>query len=215
MTSRACLAEAFATFLLVVIGAGSVLAGGSRLEIALAHGLALMAGIYAIAGISGAHINPAVSVAMWATKKMKGQTAAYYIIAQLIGAAVAGYALLVVFGNPAVAVNRLSPGITVGEGLLTEAILTAILVFVIFATAIHQKSEHAGFVIGGYLAAAHLVALEITGSSLNPARTFGPALASGFWTNHIVYWVGPIVGAVIAGLVYQSFFMKKEAKGKK
>ncbi|HLC77192.1 MAG TPA: MIP/aquaporin family protein [archaeon] len=208
------LAEAIATFALVFVGAAAVLAGTGTLAIAFAHGLVLAVMIYAIAHISGAHINPAVSIAMWATKRMKGIEAAKYVISQLIGASVAAVILTGIYGNVAPAVNNLAPGVSVGTGLLVEIILTFFLVFVIFATVVDKRSNshHAALAIGFVLIFDHIIGLSITGSSMNPARTFGPALASGMWANHLVYWVGPILGALVAAYLYQTVFLKKKRK---
>ena len=188
------LAEAIATFALVFVGAASVLAGTGTLAIAFAHGLVLAAMIYAIAHISGAHINPAVSIAMWATRRMKGLEAIKYIISQLIGASVAAVCLTEIYGNVAMSVNNLAPAVTPLNGIFIEAILTFFLVFVIFGIAVDKRgsTHHPGLAIGFVLIFDHIIGLSLTGASMNPARTFGPALASGMWANHLVYWVGPI-----------------------
>ncbi len=206
------LAEAIATFALIFVGAASVLAGTGTLGIAFAHGLVLAAMIYAVAHISGAHINPAVSIAMWATKRMKGIEAAKYIVSQLIGASIAAFLLTGIYGNVASSVNNLAPSIGFGQGVLIEAILTFFLVFVIFGIAVDKRSNghHAALAIGFVLIFDHIIGLSLTGASMNPARTFGPALASGFWTNHLVYWIGPIVGALVAAFLYQKAFLGKK-----
>jgi len=151
---------------------------------------------------------------MWATKRMKGIEAAKYVISQLIGASVAAVILTGIYGNVAPAVNNLAPGVSVGTGLLVEIILTFFLVFVIFATVVDKRSNshHAALAIGFVLIFDHIIGLSITGSSMNPARTFGPALASGMWANHLVYWVGPILGALVAAYLYQTVFLKKKRK---
>lgn len=205
------LAEAIATFALIFIGAGSVLAGADLVGIALAHGLVLAAMIYATGHISGAHINPAVTISMWATKRMPSTEAVKYIISQLVGASVAAFMLAGIYGNVAPSVNNLGAGVSLGTGLLVEIVLTFLLVFTIFATAVDKRSSsgHAALAIGFVLVFEHIMALSLTGASMNPARTFGPALASGMWANHLVYWVAPIVGALIAAFLYQKAFMKK------
>lgn len=205
------LAEAIATFALIFVGAGSVLAGVGTLGIAFAHGLVLAAMIYATAHISGAHINPAVSIAMWATKRMKSLEALKYIVSQLIGASIAAFLLTVFYGNVATSVNNLAAGVSLGEGILIEAVLTFFLVFIIFGTAVDKKGSghHAALAIGFVLIFDHIIGLSLTGASMNPARTFGPALASGFWANHLVYWIGPIVGALVAAFMYQKAFLKR------
>jgi len=203
------LAEAIATFALIFVGAGSVMAGTGLLGISFAHGLVLVVMIYATAHISGAHINPAVTISMWATKRMQPAQAAKYIVSQLAGASVAAFALTGIYGNIAPSVNNLGPGVSLGTGLLVEIILTFFLVFAIFATAVDKKSnEHAALAIGFVLIFDHIIGLALTGASMNPARTFGPALASGMWMNHLVYWIGPVIGALIAAFLYQKAFMK-------
>lgn len=205
------LAEAIATFALVFIGAGSVLANASTLGIAFAHGLVLSVMIYATVHISGAHINPVVSIAMWATKRMKLAETMKYIIAQLVGASVAAFLLAGIYGNVAGSVNNLGAGISVAQGLMVEIILTFFLVFTIFATSVDKKNDsmHAPLAIGFVLVFDHIMGLALTGASMNPARTFGPALASGMWTNHFIYWIGPVIGALIAAFLYQKAFLKK------
>ncbi len=209
------LAEAIATFALIFVGAGSVLAGVGTLGIAFAHGLVLAVMIYATAHISGAHINPAVTISMWATKRMKTPEAIKYIISQLVGAVAGAYLLAMVFVNaPASAylgTNQLAAGVSPVNGIIIEAVLTFFLVFTIFATAVDKRNKipHAALPIGFVLIFDHIVGLGLTGSSMNPARTFGPALVSGYWANQIVYWVGPIVGALVAAFLYSYVFLGK------
>ncbi|MDO8428120.1 MAG: MIP/aquaporin family protein [Candidatus Diapherotrites archaeon] len=219
-TYKEYIAEFIATFALIFFGAGSVVMAGllnpsyGVLGVALAHGLILMAMIYATGHISGAHINPAVTVAMALVKKIQPLKAVKYIIAQLAGASTAGFILLIIF--PVMPSNLgttdLASNISFSTGILIEAILTFFLVFVIFNTAVekHENNTMAGFAIGMTLAVSILFGGALTGASLNPARSFGPALASGHWANQIVYWIGPIVGACIAGLVYEFVLKKKQ-----
>ena len=206
------LAETIATFALIFVGAASVLAGTGTLAIAFAHGLVLAVMIYAITHISGAHINPAVTISMWATKRMKSAEAVKYIIAQLVGASVAAFLLTGIYGNVGRSVNNLAAGVSPGTGLLVEIVLTFFLVFTVFATVVDKKNatHHAPLAIGFVLIFDHIIGLSLTGASMNPARTFGPALASGMWANHLIYWVGPIIGALIAAFLYQKAFMKKK-----
>jgi len=209
------LAELIATFSLVFIGAGAILTGNNLIGVALAHGLVLMAMIYATAHISGAHINPAVTIAMWVTKKINTKDGIFYIIAQLLGAAIAGYALLTIFPNSTelhLGATALAPNITIGMGILIEAILTFFLVFTIFGVAVDKRGSNSAFglAIGLVLTFDILFGGSLTGASMNPARSFGPALASGFWNNHLVYWIGPIIGSIAAGLIYNNFLLKRK-----
>jgi len=215
MQYKKYLAELVATFGFVFLAAGSVLTNQyvtgllGNVGIALAHGLALMAMVYAVVGISGAHINPAVTVALWATRKVKAKDAIGYIISQLIGSVIAAAFLAWIFpfekvlhlGAPALGIN-----VTFFGAILIEAVLTFLLALTIFGIA---DKNHAGLAIGAVLTAAVLVGGPLTGAAVNPARAFGPAFISGFWKDQIVYWIGPIAGAVIAGWLY-TLLKKKE-----
>jgi len=216
---KAYLAEAIATFTLVFVGAGSILADSfvnmGIVGIAFAHGLAIMVMVYAIGHISGGHINPAVTIGMWVTKQMEAVKAAGYIVSQLIGGVVGALTLSVVFASAPAALNLGTPalgaGLTFGGGVLVEAILTFLLVFVIFATAVDKRAPKGiyGLAIGFVITLDILVGGVLTGAAMNPARAFGPALISGAWANQFVYWIGPIVGGTTGALVYNNYFMKK------
>lgn len=215
---KKCVAEAIGTFMLCFIGAGAIVTneladGIGLLAVAVAHGLALSIAVSATMNVSGGHINPAVTVAMLATGRIGAPPAAAYIIAQLVGATVAGLAVQVIFsglpgGAAAIAATGLGTpapgdGISAGTALLTEGALTFLLLFAIFGTAVDPRAPRiGGFGIGLTIAADILVGGPISGASMNPARTFGPGLVGGVWSAHWIYWVGPIVGGVIAALIY-------------
>ncbi|MBI4337581.1 MAG: MIP family channel protein [Chloroflexi bacterium] len=224
---RGAAAEFVATLLFVFIGAGAVVstasladaAGGmnsARLAaIALAHGLAIALLVAATAKISGGHINPAVSFAAFLTNKITLRRMVLYVVAQLAGAIVAALLLKAVF--PAVmegslGAHGLGTGISAGAGVLLEIVLTFLLVFVVFATAIDPKGlgTIAPLAIGLAVLVDHLVAVPLTGASMNPARSFGPAVVAGVWADHWVFWVGPLVGGGLAALVYEYIFMRRE-----
>jgi aquaporin-4 len=228
---RAWLAEAIATFCLVFFGPlaitisaelfGSGLSVESILMISLAHGAAIGIMIYAFGHISGAHINPAVTIAMLVTRNIKGKDAAGYIGAQIVGAILAASAHMAILPEAGAAVNFGTQGgpseflnFSAASGLGVEIILTFFLVTTIFMAAVHRKAAAgmAGIAIGGMIFLLHLVGVPLTGASMNPARTLGPAIVSGQWDFHWIYWVGPIVGAVIAGLIMQYVYVKKAAK---
>lgn len=214
------LAELVGTFCLVFIGCGSAVIAGDRIGfagISLAFGLAVLAMVYAIGPISGCHINPAISVAMLVAGKQKPADTVLYILAQCIGAVLAALVLLAVAsGLPGftAAVNGLgqngfgvhSPsGYPLGAALLAEVVLTALFVFVVFgATSEKAPAGFAGVAIGLALVFIHLVGIPITGTSVNPARSLGPALVVGgnalaqVWA----FILAPLVGGVIAALVW-------------
>ena len=222
---RPALAELIATMLFVFIGAGTVvvtsgllgeeLTSARLVAIALAHGLAIMLLVSATANISGGHINPAVTLAAMVSKRISIDAGILYILAQLIGAVVG--AMLVAAAIPVVAhrnlgAHGLGMDVTVVDGLITEIILTFILVFVIFATAMDPKGLIwiAPLAIGVAVLVDHLVGVSITGASMNPARSFGPALVGGTWSFHWIYWVGPAIGGVAAAFVYENIFMNRD-----
>lgn len=220
------IAELIGTFIFVFIGAGSILANDfsksalGLVGIAFAHGLALLSIIYATAHISGAHINPAVTTTMWVTKRLETGRAVMYIISQLIGASIAGFLLKIIFiGAPTklhLGVTDIALGIPVMGAILIEAILTFFLVFTIFgATDKRAPPGHFGIAIGVVLIFDILFGGTLTGASMNPARTFGPAIASNYFVNHSVYWIGPIIGGVIAGLIYEYFLAERKKKVEK
>lgn len=219
-TWRAVLAELIATMLFVFVGAGSVIVvggpsdSGAVVVIALAHGLAIALLVAAIARISGGHINPAVTFGAVITGRMKLSTGVLYVAGQLAGAVIGVLlleaALLGEFeGN--LGAHSLNLAVLDGEGagVLVEAVLTFMLVFAVFATAIDPRgmASLAPIAIGLAVLVDHLVGLRLTGASMNPARSFGPALVADVWDNHWVYWVGPLAGGGIAALAYYLTFM--------
>jgi len=220
-------AEGIATYCLVFFGPLSVmlsvvafgdgLSTEAILMISFAHGSAIGLMVYAFGHVSGAHINPAVTIPMIITRKIGIADGIGYIVLQLVGAVAAAFTLKAVLPELGAAVNfgTQAPGelinfsATSAVGL--EAIFTFFLVTVIFMTAVHKKAAAGiqGISIGGMVFLLHIVGVPLTGASMNPARTFGPALASGFWEFHWVYWVGPIIGGIIAGLIMNYVFVKK------
>jgi len=212
---KALIAELVGTFALVFIGAGSICtdsltSGGiGLLGIALAHAVVLSIMVSACMYISGSHFNPAVTIAIWSLKKISGKTALKYILFQLLGAVMGAILLLIIFPKDAwepvfLGTPTLGPNISFASGVLVEAILTFFLVFAILATAVDPKGpkQLSGFSIGLVLLFDILMGGPLTGAAMNPARTFGPALISGFWSAHLVYWVGPIIGSLLAVFVY-------------
>jgi MIP family channel proteins len=220
---RRSLAEVLGTFALVFIGAGSVLTNNYTdarfgvLGIALAHGIVLAVMISSTMGISGGHLNPAVTIGLLVTRRGTVGSAAAYIVAQLIGAALAALLLQALF-PPGVAratslgTPTIASSITLGQAIGMEMVLTFFLVSAVFGTCVHPDNPKvAGFGIGLVLVFDILVGGPLTGAAMNPARAFGPALVSGQWVGHIVYWVGPIVGGILAGLLWQYVFLPRAA----
>ena len=228
-------AEGIGTFALTFIGAGAILTtsftGGEPglVGIAIAHGLILAVVVSATMNISGGHINPAVTIAMLLTGRIKPPRAFGYIVSQLIGASIAGFILLAVFksmgeaGAEAIIACKLgtpnlNAAISPWMGLLVEIILTALLVFVIFGTAVDPRAPKiGGFGIGLAVCADILMGGPLTGAAMNPARTFGTLIGglgdtADLWSQHWLYWVGPVIGALLAAFVYDKFLMEDAAK---
>jgi len=216
---KSALAEAIGAFTLIFVGAGSILAadfartGTGLLGIALAHGLAIATMVSAMGHISGGHFNPAVTGAFVLTGRMRAGTGAAYVIAQLIGASVAAFFLTAVFPQTvrittALGTPALGFGVSQGAGIVVEAILTFFLVLTVFGTAVDARGPRAagGLFIGLVIVMDILMGAPLTGAAMNPARAFGPALFAGAWTNHLVYWIGPLLGGGVAGLLYHSVY---------
>lgn len=207
---RRLAAEFAGTFLLVFAGPGAVVinevsgGGVGSLGIGLSFGLAVMVAIYAVGHISGAHINPAVTVAFALSRHFPWRLVPSYIAAQLLGACAASAAHLTLFGNVA-NLGATSPSGSPWQALGLEVILTFFLMFVIAAVAtdVRAVGQAAAIAIGGYVALAATFAGPIAGASMNPARSFGPALLNGSWNGHWVYWVGPLLGAAFGALLYR------------
>ncbi|HSB46947.1 MAG TPA: aquaporin [Candidatus Bilamarchaeum sp.] len=215
---RAYLSEFIGTFALVFIGAGSVLAQGLNgspglVGIALAHGIILLSMIYALASVSGAHFNPAVTISLLVNRRIEPAKAAGYVVSQLIGASVAGFALLMLFPVATSAqLYGFPQDVPLAFGIGLEAILTFFLVMAVYGTAVSKKAPEGAFglAIGGAILADIAMGGSFTGAAMNPARAFGPALASGFWGTQLIYWAGPILGAIAASLVCEYLFMEKK-----
>ena len=211
---QAASAEFVAVLLFIFLGCGAVVVSGEMtgggmnvprlILIAAVHGLGITALAYATINISGGHINPAVTFTMLATGQISGVRALTYLVAQLGGAAVGGLLLLVVVpgaSETTLGSHSLGAGVAPWAGVLTEAILTFGLVFVIFTTAVNSRElrNFAPIAIGLAVFVTNVFGIPISGASLNPARSFGPAVVAWEWADHWVYWAGPVAGGVIAG----------------
>jgi MIP family channel proteins len=243
---RPCIAELLGTFMLCFIGAGAICAwnitsgddNAGLLGIAIAHGLALSVATTVTMNISGGHLNPAITIMLWVYKKIDNDKALFYIIAQLLGALIAGGLLMLLFGEHAQGARLGTPHIN--DKVLTttatggwaryqvpaiaigiEAVLTFFLAFAMLGTAFDPRAPKVGgFGIGLTIAADILVGGPITGAAMNPARAFGPGIWDGgafswdiFRTSQVVYWIGPIIGALAAGGLYFKYILPDEKKG--
>ena len=222
----ALVAEAFGTFLFFSVGAGAVVVaataeggGGGLVGVALAHGLVLAVLVSALAAVSGGHFNPAVTFGVWIAGRIQTTLALGYVAAQLVGALAAGLFLRAIFdpsvdptglGTPA-----LGPDIGPPTGILVEAVLTLVLLTAVFGTAVDPRAPRlGGFAIGLAVAADILFGGPLTGAAMNPARWFGPAVVAGRLADWYVWWVGPLLGAAIVGLLYRSVFLPAAEPGR-
>jgi len=220
---KQCVAEFVGTFALIFIGVGAIAnnlpaAGLGLLGVAFAHGLAIAVMVSATGAISGGQLNPAVTFGLFIGGHMDAKKTLAYWISQLAGGTAAALLCVALLGMKAVSGGTPDislgaggvPVVTTAQAITIEAVLTFFLVFVVYGSAVDLRAPK----IGG-LAIGLTVALDImfggplTGAAMNPARTFGPALASGHWNNHMVYWVGPLIGGALAGLIYGRFLIKE------
>jgi aquaporin TIP len=213
---RPCLAEFIGTFALVFVGIGAIkTAGHDVLGVALAHGLTIAAFATATMHISGGQLNPAVTFGLVCGGHMTVPNALRYWISQLLGALCAALICLGLFGRDVVVTGtpQLAIALNPLQGILVEAILTFFLVFVVHATAVDPRGARsvAGLVIGATITLDILFGGPLTGAAMNPARVLGPALAAGFWRDHYVYWLGPLLGGALGGLVYRVLIERKPA----
>lgn len=212
---RPVLAEAIGTFALVFAGTGAVVVEAQtgalgHVGVALTFGLVVMAAIYAVGEVSGAHINPAVTVAFWVSGRFHGRRVAPYVLAQLGGALVASGLLRVLFPEAATLGATVPAGSPV-QSLVLEAVLTFLLMFVILGVAVGAKEVGllAGVAIGGTVAFEALMGGPVSGASMNPARSLAPALVGGDLSLLAVQWVyvaGPVAGALLAVAAYRAVY---------
>lgn len=215
---RAPAAEFVGTALFVLVGAGSAVTNvAGAVGIGLANGLGLAVAITMMLPISGGHINPAVSFALWLAKRIDAPTLGRYVLAQLLGAIVA--ALLIKGLFPASAVRMTSLGTPQVAGSMTflsatliEALFTFFLVSAVFATCVSSERERvAGFAVGLVVLVCVLGGGVLTGAALNPARAFGPALVAWDWHAQAVYWIGPLLGAAAAAGAWRYMLLPPSA----
>ena len=212
----ALVAEAVGTFLFFFVGAGSVVVATSSADggpglvgIAFAHGIALAVAVSALGAVSGAHFNPAVTVAVRLAGRIEWSHAVAYVVVQLAAAVAAGLALRWVLPESAwsasfIGTPALGEGIGPVAGVAIEAILTLLLVVAVFGTAVDPRAPRlGGMAIGLAVAADVMMGGPLTGAAMNPARWFGPAVASGHLNDWYVWWVGPLIGAIVGAVIYR------------
>jgi MIP family channel proteins len=211
------LAEAVGTFMLVVIGPGAAAVNlhthgaVTHVGVALSFAFVILAGVYALGHISGAHFNPAVTTGFWLSGRFPRREVIPYVLAQLSGATAGALLLRVLLGADAQAAATV-PSVSALSALIVETALTFFLMLVVMAVATDHRvaSPAAGLAVGLTVGFDAMMGGPLTGASMNPARTFGPAIATGIWTDHWLYWLGPLLGAGLAVLTY-GYLRKGEA----
>ncbi|KAM7491202.1 hypothetical protein LguiA_034123 [Lonicera macranthoides] len=219
---KSYLAEFIATLLFVFAGVGSAIAynkvtsdaaldPAGLVAVALAHAFALFVGVSMAANISGGHLNPAVTFGLAIGGNITILTGIFYWVAQLLGSIVACFLLKYVTAGQAVPTHAVASGMNAFEGVVMEIVITFALVYTVYATAADPKKGSLGTIapiaIGFIVGANILAAGPFSGGSMNPARSFGPAVASGDFSENWIYWVGPLIGGGLAGLVYGDIFI--------
>jgi len=207
---RRAAAEALGTYFLVLIGTGAIIAddrsGGAlgMVGIALAFGLVILTMVYAIGHLSGAHINPAITIGFWSIGRFPGRDAALYVVAQCAGAVAASLTLGALL-SPGAVWGQTVPSIGTGAAFAIEFLLSFVFMFVIVSVATDPRvtAGFAGLAIGLIVVCDGLAGGAFTGASMNPARSLGPALAGSIWTAHWLYWLAPIAGMAAAARIYE------------
>ena len=213
------LAELIGTFTLIFFGAGAIMSQSATqivglTGIAVAHGLAILVMIYALGHISGAHFNPAVTFAAFVTRRIGFGGLLTYWVAQLLGASIAAWVLLVMWHGPTEAhlgTPTVAAGVSPMAAMGLEGLMAFLLVLVIVGSALDMRASKGfpGLAIGMTLVGNIIAGGALTGASFNPARAFGPALVAGYWQDQWLYWVGPLVGGAVAAVVYDRFLMER------
>jgi MIP family channel proteins len=210
---RRCIAEFVGTFTLIFIGGGAgIVSGQDIVAVALANGLAIAIMVTNLGHISGGHFNPAITLSFLVTKRIEARLAVLYWAFQLLGAIVAALILRAIFAH-ALFLGSVphAPGIDDGKGLLIEIVLTFFLVWAVFATAVDPRGAFksiAGLAIGLTITMDVFMGGPLTGAAMNPARAFGPELVGNFWGEGWIYWLGPVLGGLLAGLGYEYLYLR-------
>ena len=210
LAGRRYVTEALGTFVLVAIGCGAAMVAAKtgafgHASVALAFGLAVTMCVASIGHLSGAHINPAVTIGFWSVRRFPGRDVGPYIVAQCLGA-VAASALLGWILGPVGGFGATIPSLPLPQSFVVEAGYSGILAFVIMGVATDERTPRAvaPFAIGATVFAGALVTGKLTGGSFNPARSLGPAIVGGVWTAQWLYWIAPIVGMCLAMRLYET-----------
>jgi MIP family channel proteins len=208
LSARSLFAEALGTSILVLIGCGASIVSATthafgHSAVALSFGLVITLLVASLGGMSGAHFNPAVTLAFWSVQQFPTRQVLPYIVAQCVGAVAASFVLLWLFGGGG-GFGATVPTLATGRAFVIEGGFSGILALAIFSTANRERIPVAlaPFVIGATVFAGALVTGPLTGGSFNPARSLGPALAGNIWTGHWLYWIAPIGGMLLAARVY-------------
>jgi len=221
---RNFIAEFVGTFALVFIGGGAIMmvqqTGNSAglLQVALAHGLILALMVSATMNVSGGQLNPSLTIGLLVARRITPTVAGVHIVAQLLGAVVAAWALKLtmpdaLFTAASGGGQSIALDVTAVQAIGLEAIATFFLMFVVYGTAVNSDSPKIGGLAIGLTIAAGILAIgPLTGGSMNPARSFGPAVVSGVLAGQVVYWVGPILGAIVAAMVWEFGILSVERK---
>jgi glycerol uptake facilitator-like aquaporin len=216
---RAAAAELLGSFVVVLIGAGSVVVAGSAgsglVGVALATGFAFAGAFMAVTPLSDGGVNPVLTAAFWVAGRLTTQRAGLYVAAELAGGVLAGLVLRLAIPQatwqPAgLGAPLLAEGMGSGRGVLMEAVLSLVLTIAAFALVVDERgrsASYAGLALGMLLAGATLVAWPLTGAALNPARALGPELAGGVWADWWVYWIGPTAGGIVGAVGYWALFL--------
>ena len=216
-------AELLGTFCLIFVGTGSIIVnqiyGGvvTHLGVCLVFGLIVLAMIYALGDISGAHMNPAVTIGFFAAKRFPLHEVFPYIVAQLTGAVLASLVLKIMFAGKFHNFGMTLPSGSIAQSFCMEIFLTFILMFVAMGVSTEGREEGimAGIAIGATVALEALFGGPVSGASMNPARSFAPALIAGNWQAHWIYWMAPILGSVCGAMAYQVLRSQKSEKSAK
>src|SRR5438552_7336307 len=224
---KQCVAEFIGTFALIFIGVGVIAnhanlnSNAGLLAVALAHGFTIAVMVSATGSISGGHLNPAVTFGLLVGAKIEPKRAVAYWISQLLGGVLAACMVGALLSSPEVSGKELvfkgtpalGKGATGLQSIGIEAVLTFFLVFVVYGSVVDARAPKiGGLAIGLTITLDILFGGPFTGAAMNPARTFGPAIVSGQWDHHYVYWIGPLLGGALAGIIYGRFLIKPDSQ---